>query len=71
MNLFKIENDTITDAIVADPGWEKLFPPESGYVAETELSGELVIGATRQSNGSFASPPGEEPLLPLPDGALG
>lgn len=64
VSIAKIENNTIVNIIVGSDNWEKIFSRDSGYYPFEELTGEIVIGATRSENGSFATIQVDEPSTP-------
>jgi len=57
VSIAKIENNTIVNIIVGSDNWEKMFSRDFGYYPIEELTGEIVIGATRSEDGNEFMPP--------------
>jgi hypothetical protein len=55
-NIFKVVDKKIVNVIVGDENWRTIFSPDDGHFEESELSGDLVIGAKQQKDGSFSAP---------------
>jgi hypothetical protein len=64
ISLAHIISDEIVNIIAVEADWEKIFSRDSGYYPVDELSGEIVIGATRSENGLFATLQVDEPSTP-------